>query len=291
MVTVRGFTQFLRSLGDGVVRPRHVDELAQRSSGKLPLHRQLNSLPGDLQIFLAEIGSRSPALVHDGSAQGGCHSGIRVNHQVTLVRESEYQPFYEFDWELARVLRFLYVVVLHVRYHPHVAGILAQWVAGVLALLRAFERLLARILLRYSDRIEIEHVVVALGEPHDVLVATGQAVLAVQPVLEAPDDAVAELHAQLFADLIDEDVDGENLAIRGHVVADLPTDTSVVGQRPVSSLQRLFLLLQIFLELLSLLVFLADVVGWGRYDEPGSTFRNLLEQFQSVTVEQRCLSF
>src|SRR5262249_5039 len=109
------------------------------------------------------------------------------------------------DWELTWMNRFLHVVVLHVGNDPNVAGILSERVARILTLLGAFERLLPRILLRHTDRVEIEHVVVAFGEPDDVFIAAREAVLAMQPVLEAPDDTVSELHAERLTNAVDED--------------------------------------------------------------------------------------
>jgi hypothetical protein len=87
-----------------------------------------------------------------------------------------------------------------------------------------------------------------------------------QPVLEAPDDAVPQLHAELLANAVNEDVNGENFAIGADVIADLPAQAAIVGQCPVRCLDRLFLLFKVVIEFQAFLVFLADVIGRGRND-------------------------
>jgi hypothetical protein len=110
-------------------------------------------------------------------------------------------------------------------------------------------------------------------------------------MFEAPDDAVSQFHAELLADLVNENVNRENLAICAHVVANLPTQAAILGQGTVCFLDGLFLLLKVVLERKPLLIPFADIVWRGRYDEPRSTARNLAQEFDSVAVKESRLSF
>ena len=82
------------------------------------------------------------------------------------------------------MLRLLHMVALDVGNVPQVARILAERVARQLPCFRPLEVLLARILLRDSDRIEVEEVVVRLSEPDDRFVPSGEALRTMKPVLE-----------------------------------------------------------------------------------------------------------
>jgi hypothetical protein len=216
---------------------------------------------------------------------------VGINHKIAAICEGEYEPLYKFYWKLAGVDCLLDVVVLDVRDHPNIARIFTQWVAGVLALLRSFERFLARILLGHSNGIKIEDVIVAFGEPDDGFVTPTQTVLAVQSVLEAPDDAVTQLHPEFFANLIDVEIEWENLAVSRYVIPSLPTQATIVCESAMALLEGLFLLLKVVLEHEPLLILLANVVWGRRNDEPCLTIGNLPQKCKAITVEQGCLGF
>jgi hypothetical protein len=95
----------------------------------------------------------------------------------------------------------LSVVVFNVRNYPHVAGVFAQRITGILTDFCAFVILLARILLRDPDSIEIKNVIVRLRKPQDSFITPGKTALAMQAVFECPNDAVSKFHAENGAGL------------------------------------------------------------------------------------------
>ena len=64
------------------------------------------------------------------------------------------------------------MVALHVRKFPHVAGILAQRITGQFADVRPLEVPFVRILRWNPDRVEVECVIIGLGEPVNRLIAS-----------------------------------------------------------------------------------------------------------------------
>ena len=69
-----------------------------------------------------------------------------------------------------------------------------------------------------------------------------------QAMLEAPDDPVAKFQAELLADLINVNVEGEDLTC-GDMIANLPAEASVGSQNTDALDDGLFLLLQIIAKL------------------------------------------
>ena len=70
--------------------------------------------------------------------------------------------------------RLFHVIVLDVGDDPEVPGVLAKGVAGILACFRPLEIFFAGILLGHPHRVEVEDVIVGLGEPDDGLVPAGK---------------------------------------------------------------------------------------------------------------------
>src|SRR5438552_16380804 len=114
--------------------------------------------------------------------------------------------------------RLLDVIMFDVWDDPDVSGIFSQRVAGILAGLWSFEILLSWILLGNSDRVEIENVIVCFGEPKNSFVPAGESTAAMQSVLEVPYDAIAQSESEVFANLIDEHVQREDLAVLRYMV-------------------------------------------------------------------------
>ncbi len=167
---------------------------------------------------------------------------------------------------------FLDVIVLHVRNNPYVAGILPKRIARVLSNLRSLEIFLSWIFLRYADSVEIEDVFVRLSEPQNRFIATGKAVLAVQSVLEAPNDPVAELQAELFANSIDIDIERKDLAVLRDMIPCLPAEASILSEYPSALTQGFLLLLEVVFKLKTFLVSLTDIVRRRSYDKPRARF-------------------
>ena len=109
--------------------------------------------------------------MEESSHGGRAHAHEGVHHEVGGVSHREDEALDQFDRELAGVDGLLDVVVFDVRDEPKVAGVFPLRVARVLADLRSLVVALARVLLGNPDRVEIEDVVIALGEPQDGFVA------------------------------------------------------------------------------------------------------------------------
>lgn len=90
---------------------------------------------------------------------------------VVAIGQRQNQTFDKLDRKLARVLGLLDVIILHVRENPYVAGILAERVSGKLPDLGSLEVLLVGIFGWDPDRVQIECVVLGLGEPQDRFVS------------------------------------------------------------------------------------------------------------------------
>ena len=85
--------------------------------------------------------------------------------------------------------------------------------------------LLVRVFLRNSDRIEMKRIFIALGEPRDCLMPPGQTFLAVQAMLELPDDSVSQLESGVFKYVIQQYVKRKDFAVT-YVIPNLPADRS-----------------------------------------------------------------
>src|SRR5205814_2163262 len=111
-------------------------------------------------------------------------------------------------------------ILLH--HFPHVTGVFAILICRRAAPFRPLVVSLARILLLDSDLIEIEGVVLALREPKDRLITSGQAPCCMQSVFKEPDDSIPKNHYRvLLDDGIEVRIQREHLAILD-VVPDLP---------------------------------------------------------------------
>src|SRR5437762_5626359 len=161
-----------------------------RSRLELPLYGECNALLGDPKVVRDDVRPRRSPAVLDGCARSAADAHVWIHDEVAGGGERQDEPFDELDRELAWMDRFLHVVGLHVGEDPHIAGVLSQGVSGVLAGILPLPGSLARVLLGDPNRIEVEPVRVPLGEPQDHLVSPREALRAVQPVLEVPDDAI-----------------------------------------------------------------------------------------------------
>src|SRR5947209_4155086 len=88
----------------------------------------------------------------------------------------------------------------------------------------------------------------------------GQALRAMQAVLEMPDDAVAQFQARGFEHRIERDIQGNDLAIVD-VIADLPADRAARMQEAHAFVDDVGLRFDVALEARSALVALADIIG------------------------------
>src|SRR5213080_1455132 len=203
-----------------VHRPAHRPRLQPSLGG------QADPLAGDLNIGGQALRPGRPSPVHHRRARRRADAHEGIDDEVAGLRHGQDEPFDELYRELARMDRLLDVVRLDVRKDPDVARVLPERVAGVLAGARSLPGALAGILLRNADGVEVERVVAPLGEPEDHLVAARKPALAVEAVLEVPDDAVAELELRVAAeDGVEQEVERDDLVCRD-VVAHLPAEAA-----------------------------------------------------------------
>ena len=79
---------------------------------------------------------------------------------------------------------------------PKIGRVLAERIAAGLASFRIsfFHRMaFARIELRHTDRVQIEYIVIGLGEPEQRFITTRQAFIRMKPEVESPDYTIPEL--------------------------------------------------------------------------------------------------
>jgi hypothetical protein len=119
------------------------------------------------------------------------------------------------------------MVVLYVRYYPHISGVLAERVTRILSRFGTLVVLLSRVLGRNSNRVKVENVVVTLGEPQDGFVPPREPSATVKSMLEVPDNAVPQPQAEIDEDRVEESVKRLDLASL-NVVAHLPADASAL---------------------------------------------------------------
>ena len=240
-----------------------------RSRLELPLGGECNALLGDPKVVRDDVRPRRSPAVLDGCARSAADAHVWIHDEVAGGGERQDEPFDELDRELAWMGRFLHVVGLHVGEDPHVAGVLSQGVPGVLAGVLPLPGSLARVLLGDPNGIEVEPVRVPLGEPQDHLVSPREALRAVQPVLEVPDDAIAQPELRMPLEMREEqDVEREN-PVGLDVVADLPADAASGTQDADAFRDHGLLSGHVFAERTSAgpLVRLADVVRGRRNDQ------------------------
>src|SRR5207248_5711452 len=251
----------------GRVRPMH--RAMHRTGRELPPGSEGDALPRDADVLRDDVRPGGPPAVFDGRARGAPDPQIRIDDEIPGGRERDDEPFDQLDRELAWVDRLLHVVGLHVGEDPHVARVLSQRVAAVLADVLPLPGSLAGVLLGDPDGIEVEGVGVTFGEPQDHLVASREAARAVQAVLEVPDDAIAQPKLVMPLETWEQhDVERED-AVGLDVVADLPADAAARTQDADAFRDHGRLSGHVFAErtLAGPLVRLADVVRGRRNDE------------------------
>ena len=187
-------------MGDPVGWPRDVDRAIHRPSWQFTLPRQSRPVGGNLKVLLDYIRARRFPIMQDSSAGGAPNPKVWIYDQIIFLRQRKYEPLNQLHRELARVNRFLSVVVFNVRNYPYVAGVLAQRITGILADFCAFVILLARVLLWHPDSVEVKNIIVCLRKPQDGFITAGEAALAMQAVFERPDDVVPKFRAENDAD-------------------------------------------------------------------------------------------
>ena len=127
---------------------------------------------------------------------GGSNAGKWIEHQVPWVGQGENQPFNQANRKLAWVVGLLDMVAFYVGDVPHVLGVLAQRIAGVVASVGPLEVAFPRILRGHAHIVKIENIGLVLrsrfGVPHNHFVAAGKAAFVVQAMAELPDDPIAQ---------------------------------------------------------------------------------------------------
>jgi len=110
-----------------------------------------DALPGDLYIVFDQLGPNSLSALAKGGNGRCANSHIRVKHPIPALRHGENEALDQLYRELARVNRFLDVVVFDVGNDPKITGILPKRITGVFSRLGTFEMFLARVFLRYPN--------------------------------------------------------------------------------------------------------------------------------------------
>lgn len=169
-----------------------------------------------------DVATISHPAVLDCSHYAAADSHVGVEYFVAGVGQGKDQPLDQFHGKLTRMIGLLDVVIFDVRENPNVAGILSQRITRELAGLRSLEVLFTRIFRWNANGVQIELVVI-LGEPKDCLMPPGKPLLAMQPVLEMPDDPVPEFQFVFFEQGIENRVERDDLALV-NMVADLPAN-------------------------------------------------------------------
>src|ERR1035441_7267086 len=153
------------------------------------------------------------------------------------------------------------MVAFHVRNYPHIPGILAEGIARVLPCFRPFEVLLPRVLLRHPHNIQVEEIILALGEPKNTFITPGEAPTAMKSVLEVPDNAIPALKPQLSEYWEQHGIQRNDHPII-HVVSYFPANASCWFQGPRALVDDLLLLSNVVIQINSLFVLLAQIVRW-----------------------------
>lgn len=81
--------------------------------------------------------------------------------------------------------------------------------------------------MRGPNSVQVKDVLVRFCEPKHGFVSAGESALAVQTMLEIPDDSISKFQPQLLTNVVNEYVERENLTSRGYVIPHLPTQASV----------------------------------------------------------------
>ncbi|OPZ16449.1 MAG: hypothetical protein BWZ10_01437 [candidate division BRC1 bacterium ADurb.BinA364] len=125
---------------------------------------------------------------------------------------------------------------------------------------------LRRIFLRDAHGVQVEHIIVAFSVPDDGLIAAGKTLRAMQAMFEVPNNPIPHFHFQTRKNRIKHGVERDNLPFE-HIVAYLPAQAARRSQDAMAFANNLFLLLQVQLQVETLFVFLANVIGRGADDQ------------------------
>ncbi len=147
-------------------------------------------LPSHIDIFFDDVTPVPSALMFHGSNNRATDPHVGVEHGVTFIGQGQDQPLHKLHRKLAGMNSFLNVIILYVRDHPHVSGILPLRIAGKLPPLRPLKVSLVGILRGDPNWVEIENIVVTFCEPHDSFVATRQSFRTMKTVLKVPDNPI-----------------------------------------------------------------------------------------------------
>ena len=129
-----------------------------------------NTRARDVHVLRHDVATVADAAMQRGADYGGADAHVGIEHFVARVCQRAYDSLHLLDRALAGVDR-----LFHVWEDPHVAGTLPERVARHLANLRSLEMLLTGILRRHADRIQVEDVIIARGEPQDCFISTRKA--------------------------------------------------------------------------------------------------------------------
>ena len=136
-----------------------------RAGAKRALMQLRYAISSDIDIFLNNVTAVTIAPILQRGDNARSHPHIRVEDSITGPRERQYEPLDQFNWKLARMRCLLDMVGFHVRKNPYVARVLAERISGQLPRFWPFEMFLARVFRGHSNWVDVEEVVVTLGEP------------------------------------------------------------------------------------------------------------------------------
>jgi hypothetical protein len=142
---------------------------------------------------------------------------------------------------------------------------------------------LARILRRHTDSVEVEAVIIGLGEPQERLIPTRKPLRGVQPVPKMPDDPIPKKQAKPLEDAIVKDVQRIDFSIL-YEVTYLPAEASITSEDSTKFRNDLRLCFEICFNRNAILVIFAQVVRGRSDDEVYGTIRYCGEEIADLTV-------
>ena len=145
---------------------------------------------------------------------------------------------------------------------------------------------LAGALLGNVNTVKSECMVIGFSKPDQWVVLPRETEAAVQPIPEAPDDAVAHLQTKLVKDGVQSDVKRNDAAVVD-IVAHLPAQTATVVENADTLLNHSLLLSQIVLQSKTLLIRLPEIVWRRRNNELHKAVRYLRRGITKSCVRER----
>lgn len=145
-------------------------------------------------------------------------------------------------------------------------GFFAERVSAQFPFVRTFIVPLARVLLRDTDAVKVEPVIVRFRCPDDRFVSPGKPPGTVRAVAKCPDNSASNLHSEFAKYWNDDTVDWHNLA-GVDVVSDLPADRTVRSKNAVAVGNNSALEFHVVVEPRLTLVRLPDVIRRARQHE------------------------